>query len=188
MIPIIHLSAWRMTSIKTRIETIIIISIQEYNHTWRMTSIKTRIETIIKNVKYSTAEPLEEWLPLKQGLKPSVAGCETWRVLPWRMTSIKTRIETRGRSITSNSMWFLEEWLPLKQGLKLSSSYWRKTISTLEEWLPLKQRLKLFYEFHFHRQPPTLRMTSIKTRLETRHNYSLLNHKPLEEWLQFKKR
>ena len=84
-----------------------------------MTSIKTRIETPILDYSDLSSQVVEEWHPLKQGLK---------------LTNNTIKILTS----------FVEEWHPLKQGLKPTGifllKYW---ISSVEEWHPLKQGLKL---------------------------------------------
>ena len=62
---------------------------------WRGTSSKTRIETILESKITFNFPPVEEVLPVKQGLKRDVLAS----------------IENLG---------YVEEVLPVKQGLKLS--------------------------------------------------------------------
>ena len=60
---------WREESIKTRIETIIILNVCRVIVDWREESIKTRIETIVQLMMIGWLIEIEEKNPLKQGLK-----------------------------------------------------------------------------------------------------------------------
>ena len=131
-----------------------------------MTSIKTRIETLLNRIIKVPDNILEEWLPLKQGLKPFSAvsftlscNLEEWLPLkqglkleqhtingipyePWRMTSIKTRIETSTGSTISNTS---RTWRMTSIKTRIETLILRPgtvLAAGLEEWLPLKQGLK----------------------------------------------
>ncbi len=66
---------------------------QQDQNPFRVTSIKTRIETLINSFLVSIKSLLES-LPLKQGLKLARSRKGVDYGIPFRVTSIKTRIET----------------------------------------------------------------------------------------------
>ena len=137
-------SNWREDSIKTRIETSYRVVNKYGAGNWREDSIKTRIETN-KDMNVIGIPIIEEKIPLKQGLKPSIrpginpctgnwredsikTRIETRRIssetkifLYWREDSIKTRIETYICWHPCNFDLVIEEKIPLKQGLKLEN-------------------------------------------------------------------
>ncbi len=108
---------FRVTSIKTRIETSYRSRTVHAADTFRVTSIKTRIETTTYAIQTLTFTLLES-LPLKQGLKQYRVPRQYLNNQPFRVTSIKTRIETQDATRQRAYLIGLLESLPLKQGLK----------------------------------------------------------------------
>ena len=131
-----------------------------------VSSIKTRIKTQVAPVPIINAGLLNEYLPLKQGLRrirnsaernakwlneylPLKQGLRLHHVL-WEprtltsqwVSSIKTRIKTCQGVYSLSTCRQLNEYLPLKQGLRHEKKRASRDFSPLNEYLPLKQGLR----------------------------------------------
>ena len=132
-------SQW-VSSIKTRIKTVLVLRWQiRWNPQW-VSSIKTRIKTLLILNTLTVSFVLNEYLPLKQGLRLFRFSFLRPELFSQWVSSIKTRIKTKkyARFVRFAR---LNEYLPLKQGLRLNRL--RIAVSIfLNEYLPLKQGLR----------------------------------------------
>ena len=134
----------RVSSIKTRIKTIINVIKVTVKATLRVSSIKTRIKTILLRTSHCMIHKLWEYLPLKQGLRHYTIHIRAWCQFLW-------------------------EYLPLKQGLRLHSKRHCRSCHHPLRVSSIKTRIKTFKGF-FHSKflkLGTLRVSSIKTRIKT---------------------
>ena len=179
----VYKTQW-VSSIKTRIKTHINCNLWITEITQWVSSIKTRIKTSLLPLS-SECLPLNEYLPLKQGLR-----------------LYKISVHSHGR---------LNEYLPLKQGLRLAISFsffikltsqWVSSIKTriktlclrtdrrevIPKWVSsIKTRIKTCKKnLEAKNSQWTEWVSSIKTRIKTQHNQWSRFHIVLNEYLPLK--
>ena len=167
------MSQW-VSSIKTRIKTQFWVTENSSSVPQWVSSIKTRIKTPLRFSLLATPS-LNEYLPLKQGLRQCYTCDNYHKCKSQWVSSIKTRIKTRVREsrifTASIAQWVSSIKTRIKTSLLLANSaltiaQWVSSIKTriktpclililckrkLNEYLPLKQGLR---RFEFLKFPP----------------------------------
>ena len=107
---------------------------------------------------------LNEYLPLKQGLRLVIVSIKNWLDRAQWVSSIKTRIKTWFRASWISTL--IAQWVSsIKTRIKTTIFY---QLSRLAQWVSsIKTRIKTLLKIHLLSCMPTQWVSSIKTRIKT---------------------